>query len=84
MQIEGKKYICERCGIEHFAKKFGHLNFGKYEDRSIFEIPVGWTIQQHEDEWRDLCPTCSEELQRVIDRFWEKSEDEDGEINDKV
>lgn len=71
MQVEGKKYICERCGIEHFAEKLGHLSVGKYEDGGIFETAEGWTRQQRGVEWCDLCPACSEKLQGVIDKFWE-------------
>lgn len=85
MQIEGKKYICDRCKLESFAVKKETLVLdGGYTREPIFEIAEGWTRQNRGSEWCDLCPTCSEKLQRVIDGFWEKTEDEDGEINNKI
>ena len=85
MQIEGKKYICDRCKLESFAiKKETLVLDGGYTREPTFEIAEGWTRQNRGNEWCDLCPTCSEKLQGVIDKFWEKTEDEDGEINNKI
>ena len=85
MQIEGKKYICDRCKLESFAVKKETLVLdGGYTREAVFANVEGWTRQNRGSEWLDLCPTCSEKLQRVIDGFWEKTEDEDGEINNKI
>ena len=76
MQIEGKKYICDRCGHDIFAiKKETLVLDGVYTGEPIFENAEGWTRQNRGNEWCDLCPTCSEKLQGVIDKFWEKEVD---------
>ena len=73
MQIEGKKYICDRCKLESFViKKETLVVDGGYTRKPTFEIAEGWTRQNRGNEWCDLCPTCSEKLQDVIDKFWEK------------
>ena len=75
MQIEGKKYICDRCKLESFAiKKETLVLDGSYTREPTFEIAEGWTRQNRGNEWCDLCPTCSEKLQSVIDNFWEEEE----------
>lgn len=85
MQVEGKKYICDRCQIETFVKRKEEVVLdGGFIREKIYGNAEGWTRQNRGNEWCDLCPTCSVKLQRVIDGFWEKTEDEDGEINNKI
>lgn len=75
MQIEGKKYICDRCGAETFVKrKEDAVLDGGFTREKIYESAEGWTRQNRGNEWCDLCPTCSEKLQGVIDNFWKEEE----------
>lgn len=77
MQIEGKKYKCDRCGAEIFVERDKDLIMdGGFTTLEMFERANDWTRQNDGKEWKDLCPACSEKLQRVIDKFWENKQEE--------
>lgn len=74
MQIEGKKYICNRCGAETFVKrKEDPVLDGGFTIGTVYESADGWTREKNMDAWCDLCPECSQQLQSVIDDFWDKN-----------
>ena len=82
MQIEGKKYICDRCGEEAFVKrKEDAVLDGGFTREKIYEGIDGWTREKHGSAWCDLCPECTKQLQSVIGKFWDKNEGVDYERN---
>ena len=69
MQIEGMRYICDRCGIEAFAERKADvvLYDGFTRVRQYDDDPIGgWTI----NDGKDLCPDCSKKLEIVINNFY--------------
>lgn len=69
MQIEGMRYICDRCGIEVFAERKSDvvLDGGFTRARQYDDEPIcGWT----RSDGKDLCPDCSKKLEIVINNFY--------------
>lgn len=72
MKIEGKKYKCDRCGLETFVERKEDLVMdGGFTRERIYEPAVGWTREKDGEEWRDLCPSCSEQYREVVNKFWQ-------------
>lgn len=74
MQIEGKKYKCDRCGLETFVAAEGDLVMdGGFTRQKTYAPANNWTRQNDGKEWRDLCPACSKQLKKILDNFWQNT-----------
>ena len=79
MQIEGMRYICDRCGIEVFAERKsdvvldgGFTRAKQYDDNPI----CGWT----KSHGNDLCPDYSKKLEILINNFYNNVGDDKTEF----
>ena len=68
MKMNGRLIICDRCGKEQFFKHIGDGETdGGFTRWNKFEEAKGWS---NEYKIGDLCPECTEEFQRMKERFF--------------